>query len=128
MTKMTSLRSNFKEWIMVNMKYSKEYPYAPENETMLQEIAREINGLQDLYIITVGNGFVMKKDNTKNPRLYFVGVEIEKWNPKRKAMAIERIDVPQRHQLARIVARTDPKLGAELMKAVNYEIPEYEEN
>ena len=120
--KTKSPRSEFQEWIQFKMPYDKIYPIAEQNLDLIREISSEINNSQDVFILKISGLTIKKTDNTKNPRLYFVNVETEEWDEKRNDFKIRRTDVPQRHQLSRIISRKNPELGYRMMMTVKYEI------
>jgi hypothetical protein len=93
---------------------------------MTKQAAEMINKEQSIFILKFAGDRIIKKDNELNPNLYDVGYEYEEWNEQLGRFVKKKMNIPQRHQLARIVARTDPEFGKKLAESINYEIPEPE--
>jgi len=109
------------DW-MRNIKYDIHFKVKPEAEELAKQIAEKLNKEQDLYIVTVNRGTVIKKDNEDNLDNYF-HTTIPEWNPAMDDWKDKSVKISQRHQLARKMYRKDPKTGKELMKKVVYPIP-----
>lgn len=108
------------EWLM-KIKFDKRYKIDSENAEVSLACAKKLNGAQKDFVIYVGEGIIIKKDDEDNLNNYF-HITVQTWNKTKKDFVPQQLKIPQRHQLARIIGRSNPTLGKILMSKVKYEI------
>jgi len=114
-------KKRIKAWLE-KLRFDKEYTFDEEHTEVTKICAEELKQEQIDYIVYVGKGMVIKKDNLDNLNNYFHYMG-EVWDPYGKQWVKKLQKIPQRHQYAKIIGRRDPELGKRLMSKVNYPIP-----